>query len=99
MALAPYGKRNEELLNRFKSIIDFNNGIYSVSNFISNNSSGFLMVDIEKSIISLENILDIPARKNGDQILDIHKDFAWAVQHLLEKSVTQLVNWGIKTQE
>ncbi len=96
MALAPYGKRNEELLNRFKSIIDFENGIFNVSNFICNNSSGFLMVDIEKSIISLEKILGISARKNGDQILDIHKDFAWAVQHLLEKSVKQLVNWGIE---
>lgn len=96
MALAPYGKRNEELLEKMESIITFKNGIYDVSNFINTNSSGFLMVDIDKSINSIENILNIPSRKRDGEILEIHKDFAWAVQYLLEKAVIQLVNWGIE---
>jgi carbamoyltransferase len=96
MALAAYGKQNNEICMKMKEIIDTSNIIYDVSTFVEENATGFLMLDNDKAIKSIEKIMGFSARKNDEPILDVHKNFAWAAQNILEESVTKLVNYGIK---
>lgn len=96
MALAPYGKYNREIMEKLATIISLKNSIYDVSSFVLDNSTGFLMVDMAKAISLLEQLLHINSRKNGEPILEIHKDFAWAIQHLIEEAVIRLVNDGVE---
>lgn len=96
MALAPYGKYNSELFKKLESVINTQNDIYDASEFIEKNMSNYLMVDIEKAVKDLENITNIKARKKDELITQEHKDFAYAIQNLLELSVKNLINYAIK---
>ena len=95
MALAPYGKYNSELFKKLECVINTKNDIYDASDFIENNMSNYLMVDIEKAVMQLELITNIKARRKDEPITQEHKDFAYAIQNLLELSVKNLINYAI----
>lgn len=87
MALAAYGHYNEEICFKLKKVINTSSAFYDISSFIDDNSTEFLMLDEEKAVHSLEEILGFPARNKCDPITKQHEDFAWAVQNILETSV------------
>ena len=96
MALAPYGFYDQSIMSKLKNIIDITDKIYDVSLFIQENSDNFLMVDEEKALTSLEKTMGFSARKETDPITQQHKNFAWAVQHILETSVSNLIDYAIE---
>lgn len=95
MALAPYGKMNIEILESLNKIIDTSKDIYNVKEFVSSNFGDYLMLDIEKAIASLSEVLGTRPRRENEEIISYHKDFAFVVQYILEKAVLNLVNYGI----
>lgn len=95
MALAPYGKANSELFEKLKSVINTRNEIYDVGEFIENNMANYLMVDVEKAVKQLEIITNIKARKSDEPITQEHKDFAYAIQNLLELSVKKIIDYAV----
>lgn len=96
MALAAYGRKDPQIWNKLMQIINLKGDIYDVTKFINDNSSEFLMADENKAISSLEKLLGFPARKKDEPLNDNYKNFAWAIQEILETSVINLVNYAIK---
>lgn len=96
MALAAYGHKNPMIDEKLNTIFSLNNGIYDCSEFIYRNSALFLMMDLDKAINELEQLFGVKARDHNEPISDFFIDFAYAVQVLLEKSVINLVNYGIE---
>lgn len=95
MALAPYGEYDAELFEKLKNVINIENDVYDVSNFVANNMTNYLMMDIDKAVKNLELITNIKARGKNDPITQEHKNFAYAIQNLLENSIKNLVNYAI----
>lgn len=95
MALAAYGHENRELMEKLDKVIRCEKDVYDVSEFIISNSTNYLMIDEEKALQSLENVLGIKRRKNNEPVEDIYKDFAWAVQNILEKAVVKLIDYAV----
>lgn len=96
MALAAYGLKDQDIYSLLETIVNVNNEIYDVSRFINDNAKDFLMVDEEKAVKSLERMLGFSARKKDEPITKNHVNFAWAVQNILERCVTNLVNYAVK---
>lgn len=95
MALAPYGEYDAGLFEKLKNVINIENEIYDVSTFIGNNMTNYLMMDIDKAVKNLELITNIKARGKNDPITQEHKNFAYAIQNLLENSIKNLVDYAI----
>ncbi len=83
MGLAPYGDR-DRFGNKFRCLFRFEpDGSYTLDNI------GLLSFAIE---------CGLPPRTPGDQILQVHKDFAAAAQDLLETAMQSLLrHWSAKT--
>lgn len=97
MALAAYGKMNEDISDRLKDYLTINGDFYDVSNLIRNHSAGFLMMNEEEIIGVLESLLGFSAREKNAPITKKHMDFAWFVQNYLERSIISLINYAIRT--
>lgn len=96
MALAPYGKYNKDIFDKFRKAISFGEGKYDVSFFIENCLINGLALDIEKAISIFENYFGIPRRLC--KITKIYMDIAFAVQTYLEEIVVSMINyWSYKT--
>lgn len=97
MALAAYGKMNEDISDRLKDYLTINGDFYDASNLIRNHSAGFLMMNEEEIIGVLESLLGFSAREKNAPITKKHMDFAWFVQNYLERSIISLINYTIRT--
>lgn len=95
MGLAPYGKYNYKLINKFKKIIEIGeNEKYRVNpsfNLLGTHSYNEYFSD------ELVNLLGKP-RFPGEAITQRHKDIAFSVQFLLEKAVLHIVSEMFKDE-
>lgn len=96
MALAAYGQRDDKIYNKLEKIINIENMIYDVGQFIYSNSTNYLMVDEEMALQSLEKIVGFSRRCDNSPIEQKYMNFAWAVQDILERAVVNLVNYAIR---
>ncbi len=94
MALAAYGQRDDKIYNKLEKIINLENMIYDVGQFIYSNSTNYLMVDEEMALQSLEKIVGFSRRCDNSPIEQKYMNFAWAVQDILERAVVNLVNYA-----
>jgi len=95
MALSPYGKPNCTIRENLEKVFKFDSNIYDISLLIANNLKDDMGLDIRKMIESFESLTGIPSIQKDQPFTDLHKDFAYEVQRLLEKSVAELVKWAI----
>lgn len=92
MALAPYGKADKKIEESLNRIISFENNICNVGDFISENEKSFLMIDNQKALNSLQNLLGFKQRTKESPLDANYANFAYHVQKILETSVTALIN-------
>lgn len=94
MALAAYGQKDDEIYDKLEQVIDLEQTIYDVGQFIYSNSTNYLMIDEEMALQSLEKLVGFSRRCEGEPIEQKYIDFAWAVQNILERAVVNLVNYA-----
>ena len=90
MGLAPYGKKNSDILDVFEDIIKTDSEGYDVSEISIPMTYGF-MVGIKR----IEQLFGIKRRLPGESFTNEHKDLAYAAQYYLEKIGVNLVRQAI----
>ncbi|MGN8850891.1 carbamoyltransferase family protein [Bariatricus sp. HCP28S3_C2] len=97
MALAPYGKYNKYIFDKLEKVISYGEGSYNVSFFIENSLTNGLALDINKGVSIFEELFGIDKCTNN--LDDIYKDIAFAVQTYVENIVLSLINyWSGQTK-
>lgn len=82
MGLAPYGERNQQIESNLRRAAEF--GVeYDVTGLLP--KGGLASPD------RLEDVLGRPAKKDGEDFDQFHKDLAFTAQLLLEETVTDIV--------
>ncbi len=88
MALASYGKYNQEIYSKFKKMISFNER----GNYKYNASYSFLGKHIQGTVYSEKMVKLLKnSRYYSEAIQQVHKDIALAAQEILEKIVISIV--------
>ncbi|RME45753.1 MAG: carbamoyltransferase, partial [Deltaproteobacteria bacterium] len=86
MGLAPYGKRNPEILEIMSKFFEIGDGDYRVDLLLRN------PVFFDQAIEEVDRWLHARReRSESAPITEKQKDIAWALQHMLEETVLRLV--------
>lgn len=99
MALAPYGKNNDEIRAKIHHLFSADYSEYDVSPLIINCLKDGYMLDIEKSNQVFNDFFHHASRHPNDCIDDWHRDFAYIVQDSVEQAVLNYIKrWMNKTR-
>jgi carbamoyltransferase len=92
MGLAPYGKKDDDIVEKMMKILNYSRNRYSVSVeylLAGKHSHGLYFSDL------MVDLFGVP-RQPLEPITANHKNIAWAAQYLLEECVKNIVNDAIK---
>lgn len=98
MALAPYGKPDDEIEERLYEYFSRDFSVYDVSPLIKPFLREGFVFDTDLSNKMLEKVFDIVPREADGIITEKHKSFAYEVQYFTERAVEKYINkWLAET--
>lgn len=91
MALAPYGKIDQTIMETLALFFLDTGGSYNLSTIISPCLHDGFALDVEKVVVIFEQLFKHPRRRAGDSITSWHKNFACCIQTCIESFVLKYI--------